>query len=254
MRQLLTFILFQQIFSKKPDYNSKETPCDHCKKFTKNFSKKLEENKKGNFGGGNSAWEEKSLKGWKTSETRLLEALENVCDNHFGCNSLLEEHEETIETWFFENQDVDIFKYLCVDELKSCCSDGHTFGKDCKKCPGYSKIDDNTKVCNDHGECLGAGDRSGKGKCRCKKGYEGKSCQKCSKGYFKTNIEDGTFQCNKCEKKCSECEGTADNCLKCGGGFREKDRGDFLGLKRLWRKLTTNRKLAKKSGVKYLEN
>jgi len=166
------------------------------------------------------------LKGWKTSETRLLEALENVCDNHFGCNSLLEEHEETIETWFFENQDVEIFEYLCVGELKSCCSDSNTFGKDCKKCPGYSKINDETKVCNDHGDCLGAGDRTGKGKCRCKKGYEGKSCQKCSKGYFKVSNDDGTIQCNKCEKKCAECEGSADNCLKCGGGFREKDRGD----------------------------
>ena len=40
--------------------------------------------KKSNFGGGNTKWEEKKLGKWATSETRLLEVIENACGGGYG--------------------------------------------------------------------------------------------------------------------------------------------------------------------------
>ena len=38
----------------------------------------------GNFGGGNTKWEEKKLGKWSTSETRMLEVMENACGGGYG--------------------------------------------------------------------------------------------------------------------------------------------------------------------------
>jgi len=63
------------------------------------------------------------------------------------CHGLAEEVEQYIEDWWFQKQDEDLHKYLCIDTLKSCCPDNH-YGANCKPCPGFP---DN--VCNKNGKC-----------------------------------------------------------------------------------------------------
>jgi len=203
----------------KVDYDASKSKCDHCRTLVENFESGLKRTKKGNFGGGNTAWEEKALGPWKTSESRLLEILgegdHGVCKKNFGCASLLEDEEETVEDWFYKHQEQDFFKYLCVDKLKHCCSDKLHFGKKCKECPGI--VDD--KACNGHGKCVGGGDKTGKGTCNCDTGHTGKACEKCKKGHFK---EEATGKCIKCDRACKECSGpTNENCStdKCATGY-----------------------------------
>jgi len=201
----LTLILsnFFSTFLAKVDYDKDKTKCDHCNTLVNKFKEGLKRTQKGNFGGGNTAWEEKALGPWKTSETRLLEILGEgdygVCKKDFGCATLLENEEETIEEWFYKNQDKDMFQYLCVEQLKYCCSDKQHFGKKCKPCPGI--VDG--KPCNGHGKCLGGGDKSGKGTCSCDSGHTGKQCENCKKSHYKS--EEGN--CEKCDRACKECFG-----------------------------------------------
>jgi len=82
----------------------------------------MKETYKQNFGGGNTQWEEAKLKkkniNWVSSESRLLEVLENACGGGYGsinlnsmdiekagkntgCHNLLELEEEWIEEWFY---------------------------------------------------------------------------------------------------------------------------------------------------------
>ena len=42
--------------------------------------------------------------------------------------------------------------------------------------------------CSNHGTCKGAGDRKGKGKCKCETGYIGKRCAKCGPLYYKEPV------------------------------------------------------------------
>lgn len=101
----------------------------------------------------------------KFSETRFIEAMEHVCKKFdsensgqwdslkdlqfkvmsiiyfqsfaFQCNHLAEDSEELLEKWFFKRQesDPDLYKYLCIDQLKRCCEVGH-HGPNCSPCPG----------------------------------------------------------------------------------------------------------------------
>jgi len=49
----------------------------------------------------------------------------------FKCHSMAEEHEDTLEKWFFSHQNVDLEAWLCINELKKCCPSGH-FGPICQ--------------------------------------------------------------------------------------------------------------------------
>ena len=126
-RHLFSLVLilsnFFSVFLSKVDYDKHKTKCDHCNTLIDNFKEGLKRTQKGNFGGGNTAWEEKALGPWKTSESRLLEILGEgdygVCKKDFGCATLLEEEEELVEEWFYKNQDKDFFQFLCVEKLKS---------------------------------------------------------------------------------------------------------------------------------------
>ena len=101
-----------------------------------------------NFGGGDTDWEEKRGTKYATSESRLIDILDNICGNDFGCAQILEEYEDTIEDWFFnqkhdnkEKKVDDIYKnpfyqFMCVKELKFCCSDNKSYGS-----KGWSSID-----------------------------------------------------------------------------------------------------------------
>ena len=54
-----------------------------------------------NFGGGDTAWEEKNNLKYKTSEVRLAEVLETACDKgNFQCNKVLSDQEDEIEQWY----------------------------------------------------------------------------------------------------------------------------------------------------------
>ena len=123
---LVTFTLILTNFfcqtASKPDYDKDKTKCNHCNTLVEKFGKGMDDTVKGNYGGGNTAWEEKALGPWKTSESRLLDILgegdHGVCKKDFGCATLLENQEELVEEWFYKKQEVDMFQFLCVDKLK----------------------------------------------------------------------------------------------------------------------------------------
>jgi len=209
---LLITHLFSGWVEAKVDYDANKSKCSHCKKLVDNFKKGLDASKKGNFGGGNTAWEEGALGPWKTSETRFLEITEGegdregVCGKDFGCAAFLENHEEAVEEWYYKKQDeIKFFDFLCVQKSKVCCINEFQFGKKCQPCPGM--LTDPKKACSGHGKCNGGGDRSGKGTCKCDAGYSGKTCNTCKKGYFNSNTDDATsiVTCTKCHKSCLEC-------------------------------------------------
>merc|ERR1712087_715372 len=227
-------ILFHPILS-KVDYDPKKSKCAHCKTFVQKFHTRMHDSSGKNFGGGDTSWEEKRGITYETSETRLLEALEEVCGKDFGCAQIIEDNEDNIEEYFFnvsvkdknskklrdsmfsadsnEIYDSPLFKFLCLEENKHCCSNNYTFGEKCSKCPGHKKIEENNhQVCNNFGTCTGAGDRKGSGKCKCNTGHVGKACEKCKSNFFK-NSENN--KCEKCHKSCyNNCNGNSDaNCL-----------------------------------------
>ncbi|VDD93096.1 unnamed protein product, partial [Enterobius vermicularis] len=176
------------------------------------------------FAGGNTEWEERKLGKFAKSETRLVEILESLCklnvlnnregysgvkDIEFKCQELAEEHEETLENWYFhkQNSDPDLLHWLCFDRLELCCLPGH-FGKDCKACPG---VDRNFTACSGHGECDGDGSREGTGKCQCNRGYVGFMCSNCDADYYPVAgkchrscrggcVSEGPKGCKECRK------------------------------------------------------
>uniref|UniRef100_G3QYJ3 protein disulfide-isomerase n=1 Tax=Gorilla gorilla gorilla TaxID=9595 RepID=G3QYJ3_GORGO len=136
---------------------------------------------KKNFGGGNTAWEEKTLSKYESSEIRLLEILEGLCESSdFECNQMLEAQEEHLEAWWLQlkSEYPDLFEWFCVKTLKVCCSPG-TYGPDCLACQGGSQ-----RPCSGNGHCSGDGSRQGDGSCRCHRGYQGPLCTDCMDGYF----------------------------------------------------------------------
>ena len=193
-----------------------------------------------NFGGGDTDWEEKRGTKYATSESRLIDILDNICGNDFGCAQILEEYEDTIEDWFFnqkhdnkEKKVDDIYKnpfyqFMCVKELKFCCSDDKSYGSKCNKCPGYNK--ESSTVCNDHGTCEGAGDRKGTGKCKCTSNYKGKTCNECKARFYKNENNECKTCHQGCKNSCSgptnvDCEGKNEKEI-CGKGFELEIDGD----------------------------
>jgi len=243
---LLISVIVTRQAQAKVDYDPKKTKCHHCRTFTKKFQKFMAMSKGKNFGGGDTEWEEKRGQKYDTSETRLMEILENICGSDFGCANILEEYEEEIEDWFFntknkdKNKDTDklkiyenpFFQHLCVDKLKFCCPNDKTYGPKCSLCPGYEKDSDEwSKVCSGHGTCEGAGDRKGTGKCSCDSSYKGKKCDQCKANFFKAENGD----CRKCHKSCkSGCSGSTnidcsgkDNDKLCAKGYEVEVDGDI---------------------------
>nr|XP_033782596.1 protein disulfide isomerase CRELD1 [Geotrypetes seraphini] len=209
------------LFLSHPGY-SEEEPCDICRYLVVNFKQGLEKTAGQNFGGGNTAWEEKKLAKYETSETRLLEVIEHVCDtSNFECNLMLEQSEELVETWWFKKrkQYPDLFQWLCMDTLKVCCPPG-TFGPDCLSCSGGSE-----RLCNGNGRCDGDGTRSGTGLCNCYLSYGGPFCAECSVGYYEAFRNETHLVCSECYKACSKCTGPEDDsCVLCKKGWMLHDR------------------------------
>ena len=70
---------------------------------------------------------------------------------YLQCHTIVEEHEELLEKWFFKLQDSepDLQKYFCIDSLKRCCPAGHC-GPICEPCPSVNK---NLPACFGRGKC-----------------------------------------------------------------------------------------------------
>ncbi|CAG5087212.1 Oidioi.mRNA.OKI2018_I69.PAR.g11484.t1.cds [Oikopleura dioica] len=201
-----------------------KTECEACKRLQEGIERNLKKTKNQNFGGGNSKWEESRLGPWATSESRMIQTIEYACEGDFRCSSFLEEYEEDVEDWFKTGPDsapeedrIDFFKEFCVEKSKSCCEDKNSFGKDCQACP----TNVNQEVCSGRGTCEGAGDRKGKGGCKCNHGYSGKHCDECSSEYFLEKEVSMTEKplCTKCLHKCKQCKGEKGKCLGCRDGY-----------------------------------
>lgn len=175
---------------------------------------------KKNFGGGNTAWEEKTLSKYEFSEVRLMEILEGLCgSSDFECNTLLEENEEHLEDWWLrlQKQHPDLMEWFCVQALKVCCSPG-TYGPRCLECPGGSQ-----RPCGGNGRCGGDGTRQGDGLCQCHAGYRGELCLDCSDGYFSSLRNQTHSVCTACDQSCKTCTGpTNEDCSQCEVGWERK--------------------------------
>ena len=215
--------------------------CSKCRKISNQFKDGLLKTAKSNFGGGNTDWEEKKLKGFAASETRLIEIIEPMCDSDKFCSLFLENQEETIENWWFRNADLlrkgstteesaakiasILEEFLCIKETSVCCPNG-TYGPNCTPCPSaISGI-----PCSGKGKCDGDGTRSGSGKCSCNVGYVGDLCSSCATGYFSDSDNDDEVVCTSCETNCAECNSAGPGkCSKCHSGYILSNSGDETG-------------------------
>ncbi|CAF0956634.1 unnamed protein product [Adineta steineri] len=193
--------------------------CYTCTKISEQFVESYKKTAGSNFGGGNTDWEEKKLKGYAKSETRLIEIMENSCPKtESQCSTFLEKYEDEIEEWYRTSSSTEIdkfFQWLCIDTAKVCCPDG-TFGKNCRRC----QYGDNGRVCSGNGNCEGDGKRSGNGRCICETKYSGTNCSNCQSGYKKIITHNKDVICsdiNECHsnfflspcvlRKCNNTEG-----------------------------------------------
>ncbi|XP_034019397.1 cysteine-rich with EGF-like domain protein 2 isoform X2 [Thalassophryne amazonica] len=212
-------ILIYRVTDAKKDLKS---ACSTCQQITENFSKGFDRTANQNFGGGNTAWEERKLSKYETSEIRLMEIVEGLCEtSSFECNHMVEEHEELFEMWWFKmkTQHPDLHKWFCIETIKVCCPKG-TFGPDCNDCVG-----DSERPCHGNGQCDGDGTRGGDGKCSCNHGYKGELCLDCIDGYF-NEVRNDTFSlCTECHVSCKTCNGaTNQDCDECKEGWEEDDQ------------------------------
>jgi len=174
-----------------------KSPCQGCKDLVDGILKGLDQTKNKNFGGGDTAWEEKKNLKYKVSETRLVEVLESACaKDNFRCNELASEREDDIETWYKTMQDdKPLHEFLCIEKAQACCAEGK-FGENCEgECPANSNGD----ICFGNGKCDGSGDKQGSGTCVCDKGYAGDLCNECGSGHFKSFSNDTYTMCAETE-------------------------------------------------------
>ncbi|KAM8979662.1 protein disulfide isomerase CRELD2 [Sarcophilus harrisii] len=213
----LLLLLSRASLSAAPSSPHNHKPCTVCRNIVDQFYKGLADTEKKNFGGGNTAWEEKTLSKYESSEIRLLEIIETLCESDaFDCNNMVENNEEHLEDWWFNQKKnyPDLFTWFCVETLKVCCPPG-TYGPECLECPGGSK-----RPCGGNGYCNGDGTRGGDGKCKCHLGYTGPLCMDCVEGYFSTWRNETHSVCIVCDRACKNCTGpTASDCGECEVGW-----------------------------------
>uniref|UniRef100_A0A0B6Y7W6 EGF-like domain-containing protein n=1 Tax=Arion vulgaris TaxID=1028688 RepID=A0A0B6Y7W6_9EUPU len=221
---LATFTLMLLLPVSVVDAKKSTAKCTVCKDIVANFHKGLSSTQKSNYGGGNTKWEEKSLGSYATSEVRLVEILEKLCDDGAKeCHTMLEAHEELVERYWFkefaQKKDTDFYGYFCIDHMQVCCPN-NTYGKDCTPCPG--SVD---RPCNGHGDCDGMGTRGGNGKCKCKAGYGGDLCNQCKDGYFEEYSNDTHTSCRVCHISCKNIcsEDGPQGCDECKNGWEKNE-------------------------------
>ncbi|KRZ60819.1 ATP-dependent RNA helicase SUPV3L1, mitochondrial [Trichinella nativa] len=212
--------------------------CDTCRFLVRSFEKGFNDTNKSHFEGGNTAWENENLGKYSTSETRFIEIMELICSKkskdvkeeskiknlESKCHAMAEEHEETLETWYYHNQKKypDLFDWFCIRTVKVCCPD-NTFGASCAPCPGDPK-----RPCFGNGICEGSGSRFGSGKCKCHRGYQGKLCRHCDSNFFKVHSNETYILCQPCHESCKGgCSGEGPKeCNSCRVGWiMDEDTG-----------------------------
>ncbi|KAK3728748.1 hypothetical protein QZH41_012105, partial [Actinostola sp. cb2023] len=122
--------------------------CKTCNDIVDAFHKGMDKTTKANFGGGNTAWEERKLGSYAKSETRLVEIMEGLCESSASlCHTMVEEHEETLEEWWFKQQskEKDLKSWFCINNIKVCCNNG-TYGPDCKGRVAFNVFIINKKI------------------------------------------------------------------------------------------------------------
>ncbi|CAO1347213.1 unnamed protein product [Diamesa hyperborea] len=195
--------------------------CKSCKVFADSFNKGLEKTTRGKHDGGDAAWEEERLGSYKTSELRLVEIQELLCQDigrgETQCHTLAEDQEHEIEEWWFKQQaqHPDFYDWFCIQRLKVCCQPNH-YGADCKPC----------SECFGNGQCKGNGTRKGNGKCACDNGYTGETCQSCDISYYEAFRDDTKLLCSICHVACADggCSGPGPkNCKSCRTGWYKHD-------------------------------
>uniref|UniRef100_A0A5S6R199 EGF-like domain-containing protein n=1 Tax=Trichuris muris TaxID=70415 RepID=A0A5S6R199_TRIMR len=205
--------------------------CDVCRTVASGFLKGLKKTEASHFAGGNTDWEDRHLGKYAESETRFIEIVEMVCgqEEHdhpaknlkkleAKCHLMIEQQEELLEKWFYGHRASfpDLFKWLCIDQMKVCCPRNH-FGPQCASCPG-----DPNRPCFGNGACHGSGTRFGTGKCVCNIGYQGKLCRKCAHNYYAVHENETHVSCTSCHEACKGgChKGGLDGCKDCRPGWR----------------------------------
>ncbi|XP_013197396.1 cysteine-rich with EGF-like domain protein 2 [Amyelois transitella] len=188
--------------------------CNRCKILSDSFNFWIEKTSRGKYEGGDVAWEEAKLKTYARSEIRLVEVQEGLCSelksHQDDCYVLAEEAEQVLEKWWFDDgpKSADLYSWLCIDTLQYCCPKNH-YGESCLPCPNGK----NNEVCSGHGSCNES--RKGDGKCKCKKGYDGTSCDVCAKNFYLNKDI-----CQPCHKACNGCSGDGANmCNECKLGW-----------------------------------
>ncbi|XP_036721253.1 protein disulfide isomerase CRELD2 isoform X3 [Balaenoptera musculus] len=238
---LLLMLLSPGEATKKP------TPCKRCRELVDKFNQGMVDTAKKNFGGGNTAWEEKTLSKYEFSEVRLLEIMEGLCGtSDFECNQLLEEHEGLLETWWLrlKKKYPDLFEWFCVKTLKVCCAPG-TYGPDCLACQGGSE-----RPCSGNGHCSGDGSRQGDGSCQCHPGYRGPLCADCMDGYFNSLRNETHSTCSACDESCKTCTGpTNRDCGQCEAGWAREGDACVAAQPQMWTNAQWSRPPARTSST-----
>ncbi|KAB1270063.1 Cysteine-rich with EGF-like domain protein 2 [Camelus dromedarius] len=168
----------------------KPTPCKRCRELVDKFNQGMVDTAKKNFGGGNTAWEEKTLSKYEFSEVRLLEIVEGLCgSSDFECNQLVEEHEEHLEAWWLQ---------LVPRRVRAALQ---------REWPLQWRRQ-----------------QTGGRDLQCHLGYQGPLCTDCTAGYFSALRNATHSVCTACDESCKTCTGpTSRDCSQCEAGWARED-------------------------------